>query len=250
MGATCSDGEPFAPSNGNPIPQAYLSPDRTKAFSRLSRFGMTCEPLTGTLGADVLTWFLVGFPVRILAQPEKEKELKVSEAVCGKKWHGSLAKYDPATRSWRTAQFSLLGGLELFSETWPRWGTMRNGECSTRLTPAHFTSGSEFGYWPTPTKMMTPSSSAGGAPGVHLVGAILLEENGYDHTHRGELGAGLLLKNRQWLNGRKPNPSWIEWLMGWPVQWGELTPQGTDKFQQWSDLHGIPSTNESKSIEP
>ncbi len=32
------------------------------------------------------------------------------------------------------------------------------------------------------------------------------------------------------------NPSWVEWLMGWPIGWTELKPLVTDKFrnvQQW-----------------
>jgi len=32
------------------------------------------------------------------------------------------------------------------------------------------------------------------------------------------------------------NPSWVEWLMGWPIGWTDLKPLETDKFrsvQQW-----------------
>ena len=39
--ANSLDGEPSVPSSGTPTPQAFLSPDRMMAFSRLSRFGMT-----------------------------------------------------------------------------------------------------------------------------------------------------------------------------------------------------------------
>jgi hypothetical protein len=242
--ATCLDGGVSALSNGNPTPQAYLSPDRMKAFSRLSRFGMTSEPLTEDHGAALLTWYLAAFHARTSAQPERELASQENVPACGKKWHGSLARYDRATCSWRTAQYSLLGDLELFSETWPRWGTMRNGECSMRLMPEHFTSGSVFGYWPTPTKMMTPSSSAGGAPGVHLMGAILLEENGYSHEFRGDRGSALILKHPEWRNGRKTNPTWTEWLMGFPLRWTAITPLAMPKFQQWCASHGIPFTNE------
>jgi len=37
------DGNASAQSNGNPTPLLYLPPDRMKAFSRLSRYGMTFE---------------------------------------------------------------------------------------------------------------------------------------------------------------------------------------------------------------
>ena len=71
--ATCLGGDAFAQSNGNPTPQAYLSPDRMKAFSRLSRFGMTCEALMEGHGEALLTWYLAGFHVRTSVQPERER---------------------------------------------------------------------------------------------------------------------------------------------------------------------------------
>jgi len=33
------------------------------------------------------------------------------------------------------------------------------------------------------------------------------------------------------------NPSWVEWLMGWPIGWTDLKPLETDKFQQWQQQH-------------
>ena len=242
MEATSLDGEQFVPSNGCHTPQLYLHSDRMKAFSRLSRFGMTFKPLTEDHGAALLTWYLEDSRAKILARQEEARASMVNVLECGSKWHGSLAKYDHDSCLWRTRQHSLLGGLELFSETWPRWGTMRNGECSTRSIPVHFTSGSVFGYWPTPTKMMTPCSSEKGSAGIHLLGALLLKENGHWPRSNTKDGVGLLLKNREWRSGRKANPNWTEWLMGYPVKWTELTVLGMDKFRRWLDLHGIPST--------
>lgn len=40
-----------------------------------------------------------------------------------------------------------------FSGTWPRWGVMRDGVCSERLTPVRPTNESASGSWPTPNKM-------------------------------------------------------------------------------------------------
>jgi len=34
------------------------------------------------------------------------------------------------------------------------------------------------------------------------------------------------------------NPSWVEWLMGWPVGWTDLKPLETVRFQQWQQQHG------------
>jgi hypothetical protein len=68
---TCSAGELCAPSSGNPMPLAYLPPDRTTAFSRPSRFGATFRPLTDDLGAGLLTWFRGASLARTSAQPER-----------------------------------------------------------------------------------------------------------------------------------------------------------------------------------
>lgn len=34
------------------------------------------------------------------------------------------------------------------------------------------------------------------------------------------------------------NPPWVEWLMGWPVEWTGCEPLATDKFRSWLRLHG------------
>lgn len=38
--------------------------------------------------------------------------------------------------------------------------------------------------------------------------------------------------------GGQLNPTWVEWLMGWPLGWTDLKPLETDKFQQWRRSHG------------
>ena len=127
--ATSLDGEPSAPLSGSPTQQAYLPPDRTTAFSRPSRSGMTFRPLTDDLGAAVLTWCLEAFRARTSALRGGVQELTDSAAACGGTWRGSLARFDPATSSWRTAQHSLLEDLGESSVIWPRSGMTANGQC-------------------------------------------------------------------------------------------------------------------------
>ena len=38
--------------------------------------------------------------------------------------------------------------------------------------------------------------------------------------------------------GGQLNPTWVEWLMGWPLGWTDLKPLGMDKFQAWRRSHG------------
>lgn len=147
---TCSDGAPSAPSNTTRTPDQFYWPDKTTEHSRLSRFGMMCAPLTESRGEDLLTWFRAGFPARTLAQLAKGQDSTASEADCGVRWQGSLARYDHAASLWRTAQSSLVEGLDVYSETWPRWGSMRNGASYLRPIPAHLICESVSGLWQTP----------------------------------------------------------------------------------------------------
>ena len=39
--------------------------------------------------------------------------------------------------------------------------------------------------------------------------------------------------------GGQLNPTWVEWLMGWPLGWTDLKPLEMDKYQQWCEQHGI-----------
>jgi DNA (cytosine-5)-methyltransferase 1 len=145
---TFLDGEQSAPLNGNPIQQAYCAPDKMTVFSRLSRFGMTYKPLTESRGEELLTSYLADFHAKTSAQQEKAQEFMESEAECGEKWHASFTKYDPDLSLWKTHQCSLLGDLDEFSETWPQWGLMRDGECWEQRTLEQTIRGTEYGLSP------------------------------------------------------------------------------------------------------
>lgn len=129
-------GEPCAPLNLMPSPQPFLHSDKTMDYSPPSQFGLTLGLFAASRGARLLMSYLVDFRVRTLAQRERAQVSRVSDPACGWKWPASFVKYDPASRSWKTRQSSLLGGLESFSETWPRWGSMLDGECLALTTPA------------------------------------------------------------------------------------------------------------------
>ena len=235
-------GLPSAPLSGKPTPQAYLSPDRMRAFSRLSRFGMTCEPLTDDLGAAVLTWCLEAFPARTSAQPEKGPESTESAAECGRTWRESFARWDRATSSWRTPQCSLLEGLDVFSETWPRWGTMRDGECSEQSMPALRTSETESGLWPTPC-LPGNGGSNGKARMKEMLWPTPTAHNAKEQDSPSEATLNTPTLTHQARGGDKTrprylNPVWVEWLMGWPLGWTDLKPLETDKFPQRLHSHG------------
>lgn len=227
---TCSAGEPSAPLSGPHILRLYLPHDKMTDFSRLSRFGVMCKPLTASHGADVLTWYLAGFPVRTLAQPEEAQELTVSAPECGRTWQGLLARYNPILSLWKTPQCSLLEDLDVFSETWPRSGTMRNGCAYQRKSAERRISGTESGYWPTPRASDYKGST-------HPDAMAKAAKRGYAPNLPEAVGATTAIHGLL-------NPDWIELLMGWPIGWSESRPLETDRFREWQQQHFLSFTGE------
>ena len=158
--ASFSGIDAFAPLSVIPTPKPSLSLGRTTEHLRLSRFGMTFELLTAAHGAELLMSWLADFHAKTSASPVAVTASTASVLDYGQKWRGSFAKYDQAASTWRTHQCSLLGDLDEFSETWPRWGSMRNGESFLRPTSELPTFESESGsspIYPTPCIVDTGS---------------------------------------------------------------------------------------------
>jgi hypothetical protein len=217
---TCSDGEPFAPLSGNPMPQGYLPPDKMTEFSRLSRFGMIFKPLTEDHGKALLTWYLEGFRVKTSALPDEVQGLTEDAAECGEKWHGWLAKFDPDSCSWKTAQCSLFEEESESLRTLPRSGMTRSGMLWERQTLVHRISETESGWWLTPQA----NEDAAGTPNGKMQKML-----GNDPKLRGTTP-------EEWARGTL-NPTWTEWLMGWPLGWTDLKPLEMDKYLEWLWQH-------------
>jgi hypothetical protein len=256
LGDISLDGEQSVPSSGNPTQQAYCAPDKMMVFSRLSQFGMTFKPLTEDHGEALLMSYLAAFHAKTSQPQERAQESTESDQGCGEKWHGSFTKYDHDSSTWKTHQCSLLGDLEPYSETWPRWGLMRNGECWEQPMSVPRISETESGFWPTPCATDYKGSGKTGDLRDRLDYAV---ERGAtkskDYTWPtprtkgmcGETGSWELLKKNTTIeearqmgagNGGKLNPTWVEWLMGWPLGWTDLKPLEMDKFQKWLEEHG------------
>jgi hypothetical protein len=250
-----SDGEQSAPLNGSHTQQAYCAPDKMTAFSRLSRFGMTYKPLTADRGKELLTLYLEDSRARTSPQPEKAQGLMENDQECGVKWRGSFTKYDPDMRLWKTHQCSLLGDLEPFSETWPQWGLMRDGECWEQRMLEQTIRGTESGLLlPTPDTVNRDNKKVlfdKNAPSQS--GRILATYARTWPTPRScsAMAATLTDKGQRFPNletvmahtdqatiGGQLNPMWVEWLMGWPLGWTDLKPLETDKSHCVWPLHG------------
>jgi len=71
--------------------------------------------------------------------------------------------------------------------------------------------------WPTPSA----NEDAAGKPGSKMQKML--------GNHPDVRGAG----------GGTLNPTWVEWLMGWPLGWTDLKQLETDKFRWWQHKHGL-----------
>jgi len=219
---SCLDGAPSALSSLMPIADPSCSPGSETESCPPSRSGMTCGPSTGDHGEGASMSSAGGSRVRTLAQREKVQGLMVRRAGCGRSTLASLGKWDPDTCSWRTPQCSLLVGLDAFSETWPRWGMMRNGECWEQMTLDPVTREIDYG-----SSLQTPTKSD------QWVCQFKAESLFRPQHLNGNLKESLMQRFRRWIT-----PSACEMLLMWPVGWSDLQPLAMDKFQQWFDSHG------------
>jgi hypothetical protein len=180
-------------------------------------------------GAELLMWFREVSLAKTSAQLAEVTDLTVNAVGSGRKWLGLFARFDRDTSSWKTAQCSLVEGLDEFSETWPEWASMRNGECWERemsVLPM-FEKGS--GYWHTPT---ANDCKPAGKKEIEMV----------TKWEQGEWIPNTYIRLRSQVAVRSGivgpvNPDWSEWLMGWPIGWTDLKPLETGRFLEWQRQH-------------
>ena len=150
LGDTCLDGEQCVQSSGSHTQLAYLSPDKMTEFSRLSRFGMTFKPLTDSHGEELLTLFRAAFHAQTFPLQAEAQGLTESSPQCGITWRGWLAKLDPDSYLWKTAQCSFIEDSDESLQTFPVSGMTRDGLLWEQSMSAHRIKGIERGLWRTP----------------------------------------------------------------------------------------------------
>lgn len=245
--ANCSDGTPSVPLSTSSTPPAYLYNDKTTGSFRLSRFGMTYEPLTESRGEELLTWFREVFLAKTSPLPAptvgiKAKDLMETSQGCGPSSGVSLAKLHPGGYWLKTPLTSEPKVLNEFSKTWPASGTMLRGECFRQKTLEPITNGSGCGLLPTPTTM-----------GNQLCDSMMkhkgcrnlkdfLRKLPTPTAHNAKEGGYPAEGTRKtptlgWEVGGKIPPILTEWMMGWPVGWTDLKPLETGKFLSWQQQH-------------
>ena len=194
-----------------------------------------------------------GSHVRTLASLESGLASRVRDLVYGRNIGDLLASYDHDSSSLRTCQASLVSGAETYSETLPRSGMMLAGNVYQRVPLALPTDVTGSGLLPTPeasnTKAValrsggrkprnflaplrsTPTASEHTGPGhkaqggMNLRTAVMVATPTSRDWRSGKASPETLAKNSRPLSeqvGGSLNPTWVEWLMGYPLGWTVL----------------------------
>jgi hypothetical protein len=148
----------------------------------------------------------------------------------------SYVKFDPNTATWRTSQGcfpSMMDDIsDEYSKTWPRAGTMRDGECYRQPKWEHRINEIGSGLLPTPTV----SDTEGGC----IKNAEFLNGS-WSRVNKKGVRFGIKLKDAIFkvYGITRPHPNIYEAIMMNPIGWTELRPLETDKYRQWLRLHGI-----------
>ena len=148
-----------------------------------------------------------------------------------------------------------------------------------RTTPEHLTNGTESGFWQTPTvNTGEHPGQVAWKPGQQLRLAQQVnnanlwptpnqrdwKDTGSTQGNRKSPNLGTMVhqfatpqardyrtgQQSRWENpertrnlndqiGGQLNPTWVEWLMGWPLGWTDCAVSATAKFRQWCASHGI-----------
>ena len=63
-------------------------------------------------------------------------------------------------------------------------------------------------------------------------------KDGKSAGNRKSPGLGVVAHKLEQMDGGQLNPTWVEWLMGWPLGWTELKPLEMDKSHCVPQQHG------------
>lgn len=162
----------------------------------------------------------VDFPARTSPRPAKVLVLKESEAGFGSSTRASSAKSDQFSQSLRMCLAFELSGLTGCSLTWKNSGTPQNRSWWVLSMPEHHIGASGLGLLPTPTASSYGNNQGGqaGRVGPKRHSLRSMARNGLWPTPTANRWSGLQSHGRNAVLGTL-NPTWVEWLMGFPLHW-------------------------------
>ena len=250
----------------NPTQEMSYSQDKETDSCQSSQSGTMYAHSTGDRGEDQLTFFAEDSPAKTSLLRVKEQELPESVRDYGRNMRDSLERCGLDLSLPKTHLCFALGDLELSSKTWPRWGIMLDGECSELGMSVRHINETECGSWPTATcngwrsegairqlrklagqgkPVSELEAMAGGSlqparmkswptpctrdyKGINAPEGLTRKDG---KSRMDQLPNAVAYGGTQTPQKGQLNPSWVEWLMGWPIGFTDLKPLETDKFR-------------------
>lgn len=213
-----SNGTSIASKSSQPESETDTCPPPQSSLTCVSSF----SPVQPNSIEELRTWLVQAFPASH-SQSQESKPEPTTSGICGPQPGTLFAWYDQQLPGLRMSQACLpLDIAESSSESWPRWGTMLNGECFQLLELAPLIDASESSLLPT-----IGANEYRGTSAVRYKGSTDFR------------GAKMAEGIRTGPNDPAYlNPLFADWAMGFPMGWSALEPLGTVKYQQWLDAHG------------
>ena len=154
---------------------------------------------------------------------------KQTQGTSGPTLSGSSEKYSQPSLFSRTSKDTSSEASAPSSVTLTNWGSMRSGEFTRLPKPDLPTDATGSSYWPTPSAS-SYGSNQGGSAG--RTGPIRYSLQSLAKQWPGPLAQATTGQQSQSTSGRRLNPLFVEWLMGFPAGWTACEPLETLSAQR------------------
>ena len=264
--------------SGKPTPRPYSWQGwKTRPWMKLL-YGVTLQPSTVKASVDAWIASLSVSPVPTSQlQASKKESAKAQDQDSSLKPAELFAKYSQGIFLSKTSQDSFLtSSCQSYSESFSKWGSMRNGECFRQEMWVAPILEKESSSWPTPKSSEAKGgyASKSKAPSLgHMAQhswptpCSTEVRQGYQDRSRGKKGSqeslttvvlkgeqcnnhtGPLAQTKQTSGGkssttppispqqlRRLNPTFVEWLMGLPTGWSLPIPIDQNDYKLWETV--------------
>ena len=232
-----------ADSHASPFPLQESKPEQTIAEtcgpkpspyfasynhdSRTWRTSQVCL-LTNTLDEYSETWPKAGLMLDGVCYPQPKWERRIREIGSGL----LPTVTTPTGEGERSGERAGTGSLNYMARTgqlYPTPSTVDDGARFNKSPSSGAANRPTLGAMAKHNLWPTPRQSDHKGPQTKTQHTI-------DREAEGKASLCYAITNEE--GGGKLNPTWVEWLMGWPLGWTDLKPLEMDKFQQWQQQHG------------
>ena len=208
--------------------KVFCCPECDTAVYHVRQSGMISQASKPQCCVEAWMSFTEDSLARTSVVQEMESAWMESDQGYSSKSFDCVARFDPDSFSWRTSQLSLFGGLTEFSWSSLRWGMIVDGRLYQPLRWVPLTCENDGGCLPTPTANEYGSNQSD-SPNASVRPSL----NQMARSHQWPTPTLEDSKcNGSASSGGRLNPTWVEWLMGYPCGWTALGDSETQWFRK------------------